>query len=163
MPKQRLEESQIEEIHEILRLLKHMSTKDLLSSADVQTLSGESVLMGLNYLIPHLNDTLLEYPQLCDDFFDVLAIALSVFTNRFAIMSRQYQTVLTESIPFALRHCDPKIVQYALEIITCMAIYHFSHRMSMIVFLCVYIVHILCNFFFFFPFVNDNYRQSNKI
>ncbi|ETO24982.1 hypothetical protein RFI_12163 [Reticulomyxa filosa] len=125
--KKRFEEMQVEEIHEVLRLLKHMSTEDLAGNEDILSLSGESLLLGLNYLIPHLNSTLLAYPQLCEEFFDVLSIGLSTFISKFASMSRQHQTVLVECIPFALDNADSRIIAHALQIIECMATYHFTH------------------------------------
>ena len=112
-------------MHEILRLLDHMSNKELVEgSSQIQSLSGESVLMGLFHLVPHMNETLLSYPDLCTKFFEVIAVCLSAFVSKFATMTRQTQLVLTKSLQFSLGHASPDIVMYGLEIIQTMANHH---------------------------------------
>ena len=90
---------------------------------------------------------MLGYPDLCQQFYSVLGSALSAFTGRFANCTMQIQSAINDTIPPALEHANPYIVEWGLQSVQAMAEFHMQYRC---VFFYFFLFFFLAYFLFFF-------------
>jgi len=124
--KAKYEEMQRDEMMIILKLLEFMSTKDLIDINVDGGLCGQCIFKSFYFLTPHVTQSLLQYKQLSNRFYEVLSICIRGFTSTFAtnLNNEQRNTILGDKLLSSLSSAQFEIIEHGLEIIECFAEYH---------------------------------------
>jgi len=124
------EEHQATDIEVLLEVLATVLSKE---AQDLSRTGGlkdpkfptDFTLSALNRLLPSFTTGILSYPSVCENYFELLEVTVSLHPDKFAQMEPSARVTLVESAKYAVRHeGEEKVVTAGLEIIKLIAVFH---------------------------------------
>lgn len=87
-------------------------------------------MVGLNIVVPLMTADLLEFPKVCNQYFELLAHVLEVYPERVAVLSDIIFQQIMRSLEFGLGHRDDRVVRLTLEALSGLMLFHCKEHLA---------------------------------
>lgn len=129
------EEDSCQDLTLALDLLDHILSKDVvdffsLGNPNEEVTTGDIALFGLNFIMPLMTMNLLKYPTLCDKYYRLIGLIITIFPEKVCNLPEELLTKLLISVEYGLTQFGSDIVQVSLDFLQSMASYTFKKGMQ---------------------------------
>ncbi|XP_074663144.1 exportin-4-like [Tubulanus polymorphus] len=122
------EEDTYQDLLLVMELLSHILSKDFFDIAviddnpsDQRTNGGDVVVYGLSTIVPFINEELLKFPKLCNEYFKLLAYMAEIYPAKLCALPDNLCQFLMASIQKGLIEHGPDILKQCLEFLSNLA------------------------------------------
>lgn len=126
-------EEQVDEVACLLKIIVGFLCKEAVdkshSTFTQQDFPSEFTLLALNKLLPNFSTELLQYPDICEGYFDTIEVIIMLHPEKFAAMDASARLTMIESAKYACK-CNSNIdvVKAGLKIVQNISMFHLRAR-----------------------------------
>jgi len=126
------EEQKYDDVLCAIELLIQLGTKDFIDIGDQSGINSmqvsEMIFFGLQQILPLMTRGLLQYPNLCTQFFSLVGFMLETYAEQIKLLPYDLFDALLESLLYGMSHHDESIAKSSLQGLTGIAREHLETR-----------------------------------